>query len=92
LGIQSKAAWVDRLAECFTKTASLSQAKVAKEMMKRELFGEKWVRGIGIGKSPEGKFTVRINVASEADLAKIPKMFGGVPVDAVVIGEIRPQR
>lgn len=70
---------------------SMDSARSAKEALKASLGHPEWLRGVGIGGSPEDGYHVKVNVASLTDevRAQIPSRVNDIPVVVEAVGNIR---
>ena len=78
------------MADQFEKSVQLEKVRRAKAMLKNKLSGAVWLRGIGIGGSPDN-YCVKVNVAAMTDEVRneIPTTINGVPVIVTVVGNIK---
>ena len=68
-------------------TATLEQARAAKEALAAALQGHPAVSGVGIARAGEG-YEIKVNLRAPAP---VPEEVDGVPVRTAVVGEITKQ-
>ena len=72
--------------------SSLDQAEEAKVILRDQLRGARWVRGIGITNTrDEDGYAIKVNVSRESDRLLLPKQVLGVTVYSMAVGQITPQ-
>lgn len=72
------------------KTTDLTQARSAKDKLRRAVARIPEVNGVGLTTTADGSYAIKVNLSAEPS-ARIPASMDGVPVVARVIGRIRKQ-
>lgn len=63
---------------------NLDRIEAAKDLLHRDLAGQPWLRGIGIGAGQRGSFTIAVRVATGA-AHRVPRIWKGWTVDTVEV-------
>jgi hypothetical protein len=71
--------------------ATHEKARLAKQRLVKQLEGEDWLRGVGLGGKGD-QFTVQVNVdhLTPSIAKRIPKKILGVEVEIAEVGKITP--